>query len=438
MSARRCGITLLDAGRGLQAGKLLEPEPVLHTDFTSQDTLRRTSEMLLPSILTSSAEASDTVRWSSSSCSGGFSDTRTTEMQTQTEQGILDDDQPVLDLALKKDPSLVLGADVLKVSDRVLGQGGSGEVRGGVYNDCTEVVIKLPRSTHANPLPKAERSLANELALLTKLRHENVVLFYGCAVTNGMSGLVFHFVAGGDYRQFVKHRHSSGALERECQENIRQDNLQRPLTEQRLLLDVAKGMVYLHAQCPPIIHLDLKPSNILLESETPRRAVISDFGLATLLFSCGATRQAGTRGYMAPEVVRGKSYGTPADVFSFGSVCIFSLTGIDLKNPVTPDACDDLLLHSREQACFSAVLKVAARCLTSEPKKRPSFRGVCQDLREKRVEATDTADAEATHEGQAWKNPRQQDEAKSKSSVAHKFVASITGAVLSKAPLIAL
>lgn len=91
----------------------------------------------------------------------------------------------------------------------------------------------------------------------------------------------------------------------------------------KILIDVAKGLQYLHSRDPyPVIHRDIKPDNVLLSGKAGAfKASIADLGEArTVEDSHVAMTRVGTNGYTAPEVLRGTCYSTPCDVFSFAIV----------------------------------------------------------------------------------------------------------------------
>jgi len=90
---------------------------------------------------------------------------------------------------------------------------------------------------------------------------------------------------------------------------------------------VARGMHYLHSRSPPILHLDLKSPNILVDEKW--RVKIADFGMSRVRFSTLASARSefhGTPEWMAPEMLRAEPYDERADVYSFGVVCWELLT----------------------------------------------------------------------------------------------------------------
>jgi len=160
---------------------------------------------------------------------------------------------------------------------------------------------------------------------------------------------------------YVRKRHSQGSFDKDC--------------EQGILEDVARGMLYLHVQDPPILHRDLKPNNILLDASVPPKAKIGDFGMSLLVKGVGAQGVAGTRGYMAPEVMHGSVYHCSADVYSFGCCCYFALT---CKEPAPGQA--QVLLQEAAQTDYivgqlfpQAIVEVGMLCLIACAKARISF-----------------------------------------------------------------
>ncbi|CAE8583390.1 unnamed protein product [Polarella glacialis] len=212
----------------------------------------------------------------------------------------------------------LLSWEELEVPDpaqaRVLGKGGFGVVLLAGFHGI-QVALKLPTTADGFAPAKSLPSFANELRILRRLRHPNVVLFYGAVIQPdlGVVALVSEFVDGTTLQRAATEIWPSPM----------------PLPERWwILLDISKALRFMHGQMPEILHGDLKGCNIMVESR-PVRAKLLDFGLARL-HKKGMQPLGGTTRWRAPELFwsRGRA-GTPAaDVFSFGRVAFLTLTGL--------------------------------------------------------------------------------------------------------------
>ncbi|KAL6651643.1 hypothetical protein ACP70R_010568 [Stipagrostis hirtigluma subsp. patula] len=208
------------------------------------------------------------------------------------------------------------GATKNFAQENVLGRGGFGVVYKGVLHDGTMIAVK--RMEVAAVSNKALDEFQAEIAVLTKVRHRNLVSILGYAIEGNERLLVYEYMP-------------NGALSRHLFQ-WKQFELE-PLSWKKRLniaLDVARGMEYLHnLGHHRFIHRDLKSANILLGDDF--RAKVSDFGLMKDApdgnFSV-ATRLAGTFGYLAPEYAVTGKISTKVDVFSFGVVLLELITGM--------------------------------------------------------------------------------------------------------------
>ncbi|GAB4831002.1 hypothetical protein Ancab_005014 [Ancistrocladus abbreviatus] len=193
-----------------------------------------------------------------------------------------------------------------------LGRGGFGAVYKGRLPDGQQIAVKrLTRNSG-----QGENEFKNEVGLLAKLQHRNLVRLLGFCLTEEERLLIYEFVPKGslDYCIFdiVK------------REQFDWDK------RYKIIGGVARGLLYLHEDSRlRIIHRDLKASNILLdEGMNPK---ISDFGMARLFTpdqTHGDTsRIVGTYGYMPPEYVLHGHYSLKSDVFSFGVLTLEIITG---------------------------------------------------------------------------------------------------------------
>jgi len=187
----------------------------------------------------------------------------------------------------------------------VLGTGASGIVYKGQLQDDlgTEIAVKkIDKLEH-----ETEKEFSVEVQTIGQTHHKNLVRLLGFCNEGKERLLVYEFMNNGSLNQFL---FGDARLEW----NLRA----------QLALGVAKGLLYLHEECSTqIIHCDIKPQNILLDSNFT--AKISDFGLAKLLRTNQTqtnTGIRGTRGYVAPEWFKNIGITAKVDVYSFGVILL--------------------------------------------------------------------------------------------------------------------
>ncbi|KAF3671279.1 hypothetical protein FXO38_06648 [Capsicum annuum] len=192
-------------------------------------------------------------------------------------------------------------------------QGGFGTVYFG-YIDDREVAVKMLSPSSAQGFKEFQA----EANLLMSIHHRNLISVVGYFVEATNIGIIYEYMPNGSLDKHISDRNP------------------HPLTwEQRLqiALDAAQGLEYLHHGCqPPIIHRDIKPTNILLDDKF--HAKLADFGLSRILPTEGATHVttvvAGTPGYLDPEYYRSNQLTEKSDVYSFGVVLLEIITGRNL------------------------------------------------------------------------------------------------------------
>ncbi|KAK7279803.1 hypothetical protein RJT34_24861 [Clitoria ternatea] len=169
------------------------------------------------------------------------------------------------------------------------------------------------------------REFTAEMETLSKLRHPNIVKIIGYWASGPERLLVYEFIEKGNLDQWL-HEPSSN------DDAFSNDLLRLPLsweTRVNIIRGVAHGLDYLHGREKPIIHRDIKASNVLLDSEF--EAHIADFGLARTMDNSHthvSTQFAGTIGYMPPEYRDGVHVANPkVDVYSFGVLMIETASG---------------------------------------------------------------------------------------------------------------
>ncbi|KZV33022.1 putative receptor-like protein kinase-like [Dorcoceras hygrometricum] len=206
----------------------------------------------------------------------------------------------------------------------LIGQGGYGIVYKGTVLNGTEFAIKQILDLDS----KADDEFTNEAEIISMIRHRNLLALKGfCVTSDALKGkrryLVYDFMSNGSLDE-----HLFG-------------NGKKPLTwpqRKNIILDIAKGLAYLHYGIKPAIyHRDIKATNILLDSDMKAR--VADFGLAkqtTEGQSHLTTRVAGTYGYLAPEYALYGQLTGKSDVYSFGILILEIMSGrrvLDASEP---------------------------------------------------------------------------------------------------------
>ncbi|KAF5478320.1 hypothetical protein F2P56_004887 [Juglans regia] len=152
-----------------------------------------------------------------------------------------------------------------------------------------------------------------------------------------------------------------------------------------MALDVARGMNYLHHRHPPIVHRDLKSSNLLVDKNWTVK--VGDFGLSRLKNSTFLTARSGrgTPQWMAPEVLRNEPSNEKSDVFSFGVILWGLMTeSIPWNNLNSLQVVGVVGFMDRRldlpQGLDPQIAYIIQDCWQSDPEQRPSFRDVIQRM----------------------------------------------------------
>nr|CAD1824160.1 unnamed protein product [Ananas comosus var. bracteatus] len=238
---------------------------------------------------------------------------------------------------------------------------------------------------------KLEREFESEVKILGSIRHTNIVKLLCCISSSDSKLLVYEYMENGSLDRWL-HGRGTVAASRVW--------LDWP-TRLRIALGAAQGLCYMHHECStPIVHRDVKSSNILLDSEFKAR--IADFGLARMLVRAGepdsVSALAGSFGYMAPECAYTRKVNEKVDVYSFGVVLLELTTGREASdggdrgslaewawqhlqegNKIA-DAVDRRICEPSYQCEVEAVFKLGIICTGTLPSTRPTMKEVVQIL----------------------------------------------------------
>ncbi|XP_048234622.1 probable LRR receptor-like serine/threonine-protein kinase At3g47570 isoform X2 [Ricinus communis] len=275
----------------------------------------------------------------------------------------------------------------------LLGRGSFGSVYKGTFSDGSSVAVKVFNLQ----VEGAFKSFDVECEVLRMIRHRNLVkIITSCSDINiDFKALVLEFMPNYSLEKWLcSPKHFLELLER-----------------LNIMLDVASAVEYLHhGYAMPIVHCDLKPSNILLDENMV--AHVTDFGIAKLLgdeHSFIQTITLATVGYMAPEYGSEGVVSTGGDIYSFGILLMETFTRkkptddmfneeISMKQwvqesvpgGVTQITDPDLLRieeqhFSAKKDCILSVMQVALQCSADLPEERPNIRDVLNTLNHTKV-----------------------------------------------------
>ncbi|GKU98444.1 hypothetical protein SLEP1_g11452 [Rubroshorea leprosula] len=267
---------------------------------------------------------------------------------------------------------------------RIIGQGGYGMVYKGTLRDGRIVAIK---KSHIIDQSQNEQFI-NEVVILSQINHRNVVKLLGCCLETEVPLLVYEFITNGTLHHHIHNKIKASSLTWEIR--------------LRIAAETAGVLSYLHsAASTPIIHRDIKSTNILLDDSYT--AKVSDFGTSRLIpqDQVGlSTVVQGTIGYLDPEYLHTSQLTEKSDVYSFGVVLLELLTGEKVLSfdrveeernlsmyffSAIKDNClgkilDGSIVNEANTKQLNEVANLAKRCLSVKGEERPTMKEVAMEL----------------------------------------------------------
>ncbi|KAK6912763.1 Leucine-rich repeat-containing N-terminal, plant-type [Dillenia turbinata] len=284
------------------------------------------------------------------------------------------------------------------VDGNLIGSGGSGKVYRIPINHMGSAVAVKRISNSKNLDQKLEKEFLAEVEILGTIKHANIVKLLCCISRENSKLLVYEYMENQSLDRWL-HGRQTGAWNNG---SVRDVVLDWP-TRLQIALGAAQGLCYMHHDClPPIIHRDVKSSNILLDSEFKAR--IADFGLARILAKRGEPNTmsavAGSFGYIAPEYAYTTRVNEKIDVYSFGVVLLELVTGREPNcggndrslaewawkhygdGNMIEDALDEEIKEPSNVEGMTLVFKLGLICTSTLPSARPTMKEVVQVIRQ--------------------------------------------------------
>ncbi|KAJ9701959.1 hypothetical protein PVL29_003948 [Vitis rotundifolia] len=281
--------------------------------------------------------------------------------------------------------------------NNLIGRGGSGELY-RIANNRSGELLAVKRICNKRRLDhKLQKQFIAEVGILGVIRHSNIVKLLGCISNESSSLFVYEYMEKQSLDRWL---HGKKQRTSSMTSSVHNCVLDWPARLQ-IAIGAAEGLRHMHEYySAPIIHRDVKSSNILLDAEF--NAKIADFGLAKMLVKQGEPNSmsgiAGSYGYIAPEFGYTRKVNEKIDVYSFGVVLLELVTGRE-PNSVNEHKClvewawdqfreektieevvDEEIKEQCDRAQVTTLFNLGLRCTQTSPSDRPTMKKVLEIL----------------------------------------------------------
>ncbi|XP_050215884.1 G-type lectin S-receptor-like serine/threonine-protein kinase RKS1 [Mercurialis annua] len=260
---------------------------------------------------------------------------------------VAEDGEGPLDTTIYNYTTVLAATNSFSPSNKI-GQGGFGSVYKGQLDNGQEIAVKRLGPNSGQGIEEFK----NEIMLIAKLQHKNLVKLLGCCMEGDDAMLIYEYL-------------SNKSLDFLLFDEVRRSNLNWR-KRFNIIVGIARGILYLHQDSRVrIIHRDLKTSNILLDEEMNPK--ISDFGMARISkdgqIQEKTTKVVGTFGYMPPEYILFGRYSIKSDVYSYGVILLEIISGKKNNNFSQEDPSLTLIEHTWELWKENKALEIVDRLL---------------------------------------------------------------------------
>ncbi|KAF5199029.1 Pr5-like receptor kinase [Thalictrum thalictroides] len=274
-------------------------------------------------------------------------------------------------------------AELMKFTENFsikIGSGGFGDVYKGQFPDGVAVAVKVLKNSHPDVM---EKQFVAEVSTMGRTYHRNLIKLYGFCYEDNIKALVYEYMENGSLDKVLFKNHF----------DLQWGKLYN------IAIEIARGISYLHDSChPQIIHHDIKPGNVLLDSKFSPKVI--DFGIARLnrdLSQFTQTGIRGTYGYVAPEICLGmQAVSYKCDVYSFGMM-LFDILGSkrkgagqgwlpgEVRDKFQQKQLDTIIMdcgivEEEDKVDAKTLSIVALLCAEHNPRNRPSMSTVVKML----------------------------------------------------------